>query len=85
MRRNFDCKLPGENMNDKRPPEAPFHAGEPVFLALGTYQGTPGVFLRFREDRSWADVEELGGAVRCHPVAWLGHSPAIAPAVHGTV
>jgi hypothetical protein len=38
MRRNFDCKLPGENMNDKRPPEAPFHAGEPVFLALGPCQ-----------------------------------------------
>jgi hypothetical protein len=70
-------------MDDKRPSEASFHAGEQVFLALGTYQGTSGVFLRFREDRSWADVEELGGAVRSHPVAWLGHSPVSVPAAPG--
>jgi hypothetical protein len=43
-------------------------------LAIGTYQGTQGVFLRLREDPAWADITEPNGRVRCHPVAWLAHS-----------
>lgn len=27
-----------------------FHAGDNLVLAQGTYQGTPGVFLRLTED-----------------------------------
>ena len=33
-----------------------FHEGDEVVLAEGTYQGTPGVFLRLREDTAWADI-----------------------------
>jgi len=44
-----------------------------VVLANGTYQGTLGVFLRLKEDASWADVAERNGAVRSHPVIWLAH------------
>ena len=43
-------------------------------LALGTYQGTLGVFLRLREDVNWADITERSGDVRSHPVMWLAHS-----------
>ena len=43
-------------------------------LAEGTYQGTPGVFLRLREDVKWADITERNGSIRSHPVAWLDHS-----------
>ena len=51
-----------------------FSQGDQVFLAEGTYQGTPGVFLRLREDANWADIGEPNGAVRRHPVAWLAHA-----------
>ena len=34
----------------------PFHEGDEVVLAVGTYQGTSGVFLRLREDTAWADI-----------------------------
>jgi hypothetical protein len=51
-----------------------FREGEDVVLAEGTYQGTPGVFLRLREDVNWADIAERNGRVRSHPVAWLAHS-----------
>jgi hypothetical protein len=50
-----------------------FQEGDPVVLAEGTYQGTRGVFLRFREDPAWADITEPNGLVRRHPVAWLAH------------
>jgi len=49
----------------------PFREGEEVVLALGTYQGTRGVFLRLREDTAWADITQRDGAIRSHPVAWL--------------
>ena len=42
-------------------------------LAKGTYQGTPGVFLRLDEDVRWADITERNGSVRSHPVEWLAH------------
>jgi hypothetical protein len=54
-----------------------FLAGDEVVLAEGTYQGTPGVFLRLKEDVNWADITERDGSVRSHPVAWLAHSTAI--------
>jgi hypothetical protein len=47
------------------------HEGDEVVLRAGTYQGTPGTFLRLREDANWADVAERNGVIRCHPVAWL--------------
>jgi hypothetical protein len=51
-----------------------FREGDEVVLAQGTYQGTVGVFLRLREDIRWADITEVSGAVRSHPVIWLGRS-----------
>jgi transcription antitermination factor NusG len=61
-------------MTTIRPIEVGFQEGEPVVLARGTYPGTTGVFLHLREDRDWADVQEDGGAIRSHPVAWLEHA-----------
>jgi hypothetical protein len=52
---------------------AVFSEGDPVVLALGTYQGTSGVFRRLRADPNWADITEPDGSIRCHPVAWLAH------------
>ncbi len=49
-----------------------FREGDEVVLVAGTYQGTLGVFVRFRSDVAWADVMERNGEVRSHPVAWLG-------------
>ena len=51
-----------------------FREGDEVVLAKGTYPGTPGVFLRLREDVNWADITERNGSIRSHPVAWLAHS-----------
>ena len=51
-----------------------FHKGDEVVLVEGTYQGTSGVFVRLRDDVRWADITERNGAVRSHPVAWLGHA-----------
>lgn len=45
--------------------------GDKVVLAEGTYQGTLGVFLKLREGVNWADLKELNGTVRSHPVRWL--------------
>jgi len=56
-----------------------FREGEEVVLANGTYQGTPGVFLRLREDANWADIRERSGAIRSHPVIWLAHSTSAIP------
>lgn len=52
-----------------------FLAGEEVMLAMGSYQGTPGIFLNLKEDPNWADIQERNGSVRKHPLAWLVHSP----------
>jgi len=51
-----------------------FREGDRVVLANGTYQGTPGVFLRLRKDVKWADITERNGGIREHPVAWLAHA-----------
>ncbi len=61
-------------MNTVRPVSSVFREGDEVRLAEGTYQGTPGVFLRLREDANWADIAERDGSIRSHPVAWLAHS-----------
>jgi len=50
------------------------NAGDEVILAFGSYQGTVGVFLNFREDPNWADILERNGKVRSHPLAWLAHA-----------
>jgi hypothetical protein len=51
-----------------------FHEGDEVVLAEGTYQGSPGVFLRLRDDIKWADITERNGSIRSHPVEWLAHA-----------
>ena len=51
-----------------------FHEGDEVVLVEGTYQGTLGVFIRLRDDAGWADITERTGAIRSHPVAWMGHA-----------
>ena len=61
-------------MTDTGRVEPIFHEGDEVVLVEGTYQGTLGVFVRRRNDVRWADIKERNGAVRSHPVAWLGHS-----------
>lgn len=61
-------------MTIKRQVGSVFREGDEVELAEGTYQGTPGVFVRLRKDIRWADITERDGSVRSHPVAWLSHS-----------
>ena len=58
-------------MTSIRPIAPGFHKGEAVVVARGTYPGTLGVFLQLREDPAWADIQESGGDIRSHPVAWL--------------
>lgn len=66
-------------MMNTRPAGSGFREGDEVVLADGTYQGTPGVFLRLREDVNWADITERNGSIRSHPVAWLAHSKGRKP------
>lgn len=54
-------------------PTAPFREGDEVVLGAGTYQGTLGVFVRYRADANWADITERNGSIRSHPVVWLDH------------
>jgi hypothetical protein len=61
-------------MMSNRPVATEFREGEQIVLAEGTYQGTPGVFLRLRKDAKWADIAERDGSVHSHPVEWLAHS-----------
>ena len=61
-------------MTNEKSAVAVFHEGDEVVLAEGTYQGTPGVFLRAGADPRWADITERNGRVRSHPVAWLAHA-----------
>lgn len=56
-----------------------FHEGDKVVLAIGTYQGTAGVFLRLREDTAWADIAQSDGSIRSHPVVWLAHATGASP------
>jgi len=51
-----------------------FREGDPVMVAEGPYQGTPGVFNHLRPDVKWADVTERNGRIRSHPVEWLEHT-----------
>ena len=60
-----------------------FREGDEVVLADGTYQGTPGVFLRLREDINWAEIRERNGDIRSHPVIWLAHSASVTPLFRG--
>jgi len=69
-------------MMSNRPSGPAFRQGDEVVLADGTYQGTPGIFLRLREDVNWADITERNGDIRSHPVVWLAHS---ANAIPGSV
>ena len=62
-------------MNEETSLREAFHAGDEVVLAEGTYQGTPGVFVRFRADPKWADIREPNGVIREHPVEWLAPAP----------
>jgi len=48
-----------------------FHTGDHVYLAKGSYQGTPGTFLNLRSDPKWADMRESDKSVRAHPVEWM--------------
>jgi hypothetical protein len=50
-----------------------FRQGEAVVLKTGTYQGTPGVFLRVKEDPRWAEIIERDGRTKSHPLEWLAH------------
>ena len=54
---------------------AEFREGDNVVLALGTYQGSTGVFVRFLEDAKWAEIRDADGNVRSHPIAWLKSKP----------
>jgi hypothetical protein len=58
-------------MMSARPAGTVFHEGDEVVLGRGTYQGTLGVFVRFKTDVNWADIVERNGDIRSHPVAWL--------------
>ncbi|HLK65723.1 MAG TPA: hypothetical protein VKU19_19930 [Bryobacteraceae bacterium] len=66
-------------MTNDQPAGLTFHEGDEVVLALGTYQGTLGVFLRLKEDINWADIRERNGEIHSHPVVWLAHSPTATP------
>jgi hypothetical protein len=66
-------------MTSTQPAAIKFREGDPVVLAHGSYQGTPGVFLRLRCDANWADITESNGEVRTHPVVWLAHAESVAP------
>ena len=51
-----------------------FRDGDSAVLAEGTYQSTPGIFLRLKDGPNWADINERNGNIRSHPVAWLAHN-----------
>jgi len=69
-------------MLSNRPVGPAFREGDEVVLAEGTYQGTPGIFLRLTKDVNWAEISERNGSIRQHPMAWLAHAPE---AKRGTV
>ena len=61
-------------MTNTKPAVHEFRKGDEVKLVRGSYQGTLGVFLRFKEDANWADITERNGQIRSHPLVWLAHS-----------
>jgi hypothetical protein len=52
--------------------ELTFRKGDSVFLAKGSYQGSVGTFLSFRDDDpKWADILEQGSQIRSEPtMSW---------------
>jgi hypothetical protein len=60
-------------MMSTQPAGPRFREGDEVVLAKGSYQGTLGIFLHLKEDTNWAEIRERNGAIRSHPVIWLGH------------
>ena len=66
-------------MMSAQPAGPAFNEGDEVVLAEGTYQGTPGIFLRLVKDANWADISERNGSIRAHPIAWLAHAPERKP------
>lgn len=66
-------------MTNTIPAVPAFRIGEEVVLAIGTYQGTQGAFLRLREDPAWADITERDGGIRSHPLAWLARAAGANP------
>ena len=66
-------------MTTTRTASTKFREGDRVVLAHGSYQGTPGVFLRLKCDVNWADIAETNGEIRSHPVVWLAHAAGAAP------
>src|SRR5690349_7299812 len=65
-----------QSMSETKVVSPVFKEGDEVELVAGSYQGTLGVFVGFSEDPKWADIRERNGAVRRHPVQWLGHARA---------
>jgi hypothetical protein len=57
----------------------PFQAGDSIYLAKGSNQGTVGTFLNLRNDPAWADIRESNDVVRAHPVQWMALSKTPAP------
>lgn len=57
----------------------PFHDGDEIMLAKGTYEGTLGVFRHLKDDPKWADIMESDGSIRSHPVEWIAFRSAPAP------
>ena len=56
-------------------PPCPFHKGDPVYLAKGSYQGTIGTFLTVRDDPKWATIIEPNETIREHPLEWIAAMP----------
>jgi hypothetical protein len=69
------------NMTDDRKDGSTFREGDMVVLSGGTYQGTPGVFIRLQADVNWAEIRESDGRLWSHPVIWLAHVPSAVPTV----
>lgn len=82
MRELLEVALAREPLTLRREVGVPqpnaLRTGEEVVLTGGPYQGTPGVFLCLRTDANWADITELNGKVRSHPVAWLSRPACVA-------
>jgi len=68
-------------MLDDRIDRQTFREGDMVILDRGTYQGTPGVFVRLLQDVNWAEIRTGDGRLCNHPVTWLAHVPSVPPTV----
>ena len=61
-----------------------FQRGDNVVVAEGPFQGTPGVFVKLKDDIKWGEINEYNGVLRSHPLIWLRHSKAFHAATTGT-